>query len=464
MEEAKDFTRQQNQNNEESNNENKEYKRKRRRRSERRKQSSNGSEENRNEDFPEKHTIDVEELRKRISEDPEQGTDNNGPQEEKSAIARLRRREKRTSRAFDTLSECRKMFRQEMALLGKEVEQFRTICQNQISKYKLLVLEQKDRHQNQREERDGDTSEHSSLSRTVSAESGDRAWEDMLSLLQVDMDFLSRKQAVLDKEQQMLDKEESLAQRQKDLEEYEKEINEIERMLDRRQNLSNKRQRDLACLDDELLVLKSDINTAKDELENKGIDTEVASERARHNWDIVRKNLFEKQTFLENTVQKYRTDLATAQSNITSKDILLVKQQQEIADLKDEVDKKTVKMHQLETQLTFTLEEARCLEKKFHQMLLQSESSLILNNNLLEPSPSTTPQKRLLKRESSRSLLHRESHSPSSTDRHRSEDTKATNSNRVVRHHPDSTQNNFESEQDARSAILSGKSASCVVM
>ncbi|XP_033734714.1 probable serine/threonine-protein kinase kinX isoform X2 [Pecten maximus] len=455
MEGAEDspFTQQPNQNGEatiEEREERKDQKRKRRRKSERRKQSSNGTGENQKDDFPEKHRIDVEELKRRMSEDSEKGTDHNGHEEDKPSLSRLRRRETRTSRAFDTLSECRKMFRQEMALLGKEVEQFRTICQNQISKYKRLVLEHQDQHQKQKE--DGNTSEHGSLSRTVSAESGDRAWEDMLSILQVDMDFLSRKQAVLDKEQQMLDKEESLSQRQRDLEEYEKEINEIERMLDRRQNLCNKRQRDLASLDDELLVLKSDINTTKDQLESRGINTDSASERAKHNWDIVRKNLFEKQTFLENTVQKYRTDLATAQSNITSKDILLNKLQQEIADLKDEMDKKNIKMHQLESQLTFTLEEARSLEKKFHQILLQSESSIIINNHL-EPSPSTSPQKRLLKRDSSRSLLH----SPRST-----EDTKAKN--KIVRHHPNSTQNNHDTNQDARSAILNGKSASCVVM
>ncbi|XP_069116410.1 interaptin-like isoform X2 [Argopecten irradians] len=425
--------------------------RRRRRKSERRKQQSNGPDENQCHDFPEKHTIDVEELKRRMSEDSAKATDNHGDEDDKPSLSRLRRRERRTSRAFDTLSECRKMFRQEMALLGREVEQFRSICQNQISKYKRLVLEHKNQHQHDSE--DGNTSEHKSLSRTTSAESGDHAWEDMLSILQVDMDFLSRKQAVLDKEQQMLDKEESLSQRQKELEEYEKEINEIERMLDRRQNLCNKRQRDLASLDDELLVLKSDINTTKDQLENRGINTDSASERAKHNWDIVRKNLFEKQTFLENTVQKYRTDLATAQSNITSKDILLTKQQQEIADLRDEIEKKNVKMHQLETQLTFTLEEARSLEKKFHQILLQSESSIIINNHLDSSSPSTSPQKRPLKRESSRSLLR----SQSST-----EDMKVNN--RTVRHHPNSTQNNNDTNQEVRSAILNGKSASCVVM
>lgn len=69
-----------------------------------------------------------------------------------------------------------------------------------------------------------------SLSRTVSAESGDRTWEDMMSVLQTDMDFLSRKQGILDKEQQLLDKEESLSQRQKDLEEYEKEVSKIKEM------------------------------------------------------------------------------------------------------------------------------------------------------------------------------------------------------------------------------------------
>ncbi|XP_060066046.1 E3 ubiquitin-protein ligase BRE1A-like [Ylistrum balloti] len=440
---------------------------KRQRRRKRRKESWNGSEENQTDDFPEKHKIDVDELKRRISEDAEKGTESNDPPADKPSLSRLRRREKRTSRAFDTLSECRKMFRQEMALLGKEVEQFRTICQNQISKYKRLVLEHQDQHQKEKE--NGETAEHKSLSRTVSAESGDRAWEEMLSILQVDMDFLSRKQAVLDKEQQMLDKEESLSQRQKELEEYEKEVNEIERMLDRRQNLCNKRQRELASLDDELLVLKSDINTTKDQLETRGINTDAASDRAKHNckccakMDIVRKNLFEKQTFLENTVQKYRTDLATAQSNITSKDILLVKQQQEIADLKDEINKKTIKMHQLETQLTFTLEEARSLEKKFHQILLQSDSSIIINNHR-EQSPSTSPQKRLLKRDSSRSLLQRESNSAGSHERQRPEETGKTANNNFTRHHPNSTQNNHDTEQDVRSAILNGKSASCVVM
>jgi len=53
---------------------------------------------------------------------------------------------------------------------------------------------------------------------------GDKAWEDMLSTLQLDMDFLARKQTILDREQEMIDKEESLSNRQKEMEEYEKEV------------------------------------------------------------------------------------------------------------------------------------------------------------------------------------------------------------------------------------------------
>lgn len=119
-------------------------------------------------------------------------------------------------------------------------------------------------------------------------------------------------------------------------------------------------------------------------------------------------------------------------------------------------------MNQLETQLTFTLEEARSLEKKFHQILLESESSIIINHHHHgDQSPSTSPPKQILKRESTRTLLPRESHSPrGSLNKNKADDVNGVGSRNRVGKQTDAT----NSTDDVSSEILNGKSASCVVM
>lgn len=66
-----------------------------------------------------------------------------------------------------------------------------------------------------------------SISSNSKESKASKAWRDVLKALKVDMEFMGRKQTILDREQEVLDKEESLSKRQKDLLEYEQEVSYI---------------------------------------------------------------------------------------------------------------------------------------------------------------------------------------------------------------------------------------------
>ncbi|KAK3092837.1 hypothetical protein FSP39_007773 [Pinctada imbricata] len=243
------------------------------------------------------------------------------------------------------------MFRQEMLLLGRELVEFRNMCNQEISKYRKHLQHQKDLIAKEEDSEQTDTNDSNGNNEKTSVE---KYWQTKLDSLQSDMTFLEKKQTQLDKEQQLLDKEEELSERQREVEKYEQEIIEIERMLDRRQERCAKRETDLMALEEDIQKYKVDLEDSKDKLEKQ--DEETSSERAKRNWEVLRKSLQDKETVLESTVKKYRMELATSTSNITAKNIMIEKLDEQVKRLYTEVDEKDRKIKQLEGRLVLTIQ------------------------------------------------------------------------------------------------------------
>ncbi|CAL1542447.1 unnamed protein product, partial [Lymnaea stagnalis] len=98
-----------------------------------------------------------------------------------------------------------------------------------------------------------------------------------------------------------------------------------------------------------------------EQIQSDGSIPESNSDRARKNWDMVRRNLMDKQHLLESTVQKYRSELASATSTIAGKDILIARLQSAAIQHEEELANKDKRIKQLETKLALTVSEARNL-------------------------------------------------------------------------------------------------------
>ncbi|XP_048259830.1 cytoskeletal protein Sojo-like isoform X2 [Haliotis rufescens] len=278
------------------------------------------------------------------------------------------------------VTECRRMFREEMVRLRREVEEFRELCLQQIKVQKQCV----DDHRRTCEKEITALVPRNGFSRRLSVVSEEGSLRDELKEelkeMETSMEFFQQKQKILDQEMELLNKEDELSKKQKDLEEYEKEIQEVESLLNQRQAICDRRQKHLVVLDEELQSLRQDLEESKEQMQQEvaANGTEHHSERARKNcalsprlrgeedWDIVRRNLMDKQHLLEATVQKYRSELASASSNIAGKEILIGKLQQQLTETEGMVIVSEKKIKQLETKLAFSVTEGRILEEQLH--------------------------------------------------------------------------------------------------
>lgn len=267
---------------------------------------------------------------------------------------RHHRKKKRKHSDYDALSECRRMFRMEMMQLGKELFQFRQMCQQEISKYKDLLNNKNTPERDQ----ENNIESRNGYSNMLGGTSVEQYWKTKLDNLQADMTYLEKKQAQLDREQQLVDKEDELSQRLVNIESYEQEIEELESVLDRRQARCVKRQQSLQDMEEELDQQRLEIEDNKQRLEETQEKSDP-SVTARKHWEIAKRGILEKQSVLESTVQKYRAELASASSNITGKDILISKLDDQVKSLHQQLEEKDKKIRNLESRLVLSIEESR---------------------------------------------------------------------------------------------------------
>lgn len=266
---------------------------------------------------------------------------------------RHHRKKKRKHSDYDALSECRRMFRMEMMQLGKELFQFRQMCQQEISKYKDLL---KNKNTPERDQ-ENNIESRNGYSNMLGGTSVEQYWKTKLDNLQADMTYLEKKQAQLDREQQLVDKEDELSQRLVNIESYEQEIEELESVLDRRQARCVKRQQSLQDMEEELDQQRLEIEDNKQKLEETQEKSDPSVTAGKH-WEIAKRGILEKQSVLESTVQKYRAELASASSNITGKDILISKLDDQVKSLHQQLEEKDKKIRSLESRLVLSIEES----------------------------------------------------------------------------------------------------------
>ncbi|ESO94164.1 hypothetical protein LOTGIDRAFT_161366 [Lottia gigantea] len=324
----------------------------------------------------------------------------------------------------ETVLECRRMFREEILRLRHETEDFRIMCLKQIEKQKKAVEKHRKRCLNQLSDR---------------TSNGEMELESELQGLAESMEYLQHKQVILDKETELLNREEEIEKKQKYLEDFEHEIQDIELMLRHRQAICDRRQAALNSFDEELNNLKIEIEETKDEMEKEGIDTSTASERAKENWEATKRNMLDKQQVLENTVQKYRTELATTASALVGKDILIQKLNEKVKENEDQFHEKDKKIKSLEMKLEIALSEIRQMENKMDAIHSNTNNN---NNNHL-----TLDKFHLVREASQDSIINRDSSQDSgigprdlsprnSQDSHISQDSHE--SRRSLRGSPDS--------------------------
>ncbi|CAG2240690.1 unnamed protein product [Mytilus edulis] len=291
------------------------------------------------------------------------------------------------------VEECREMFRKEIYVLGQEILKFREMCEKELQKYKIKI--HKELHQSMadadiEQARNDDTE---LLVKATDIETKEemngvlhkdptavtKMWHDKLNSLQEDMDILAKRQSQIDRENMLADQEESLSERKTELENYEKEMNEIESGLDRRQEMCQKRQKDLLSLEEELDRLKQELEKKKEGLDLLGVDSSELKNRDRRNWEHVRNNLLQKQSFLQKKVDQYRTELATLKTSCTAKDISISKLQYQVTELKETVAERDAKIEKLNTQLSFMIEEANIKERKAKSLPRQNSFAKMFN-------------------------------------------------------------------------------------
>ncbi|XP_052767791.1 S phase cyclin A-associated protein in the endoplasmic reticulum-like isoform X2 [Mya arenaria] len=259
-----------------------------------------------------------------------------------------------------------------------------------------------------------------------------------LRRLEENMAALERKQALLDSEEALLDKEENITKRSMRLQEFEKEVEEAETLLDRRQNIARRRSQTVEMLNHDLLTMKAELEERLDEAQAAGEDGEEggtypndansgeasdqgsnftnsseASSKARRHWQLARRHLVDKVSLLEATVQRYRTQVASASANITAKDMVIDKLKKQNLAFSEEMEEKTKRIKQLEMRLSLTLEDKTRCEKKL-DMLLDELQNIDLNATAKmlstpEKPAGNTPGKQIKKQSSSFSFF---SHSP----------------------------------------------------
>ncbi|XP_062614326.1 golgin subfamily A member 6-like protein 22 isoform X1 [Saccostrea cucullata] len=299
---------------------------------------------------------------------------------------RSHKKKKRKHSDYDALAECRKMFRMEMLQLGKELFQFRQMCQQEISRYKDLL----NNTDNVERDKENNIEIKNGYSTMLGGTSVEQYWKTKLDNLQADMTYLEKKQAQLDREKEIVDKEDDLSQRLVSLENYEQEIEELESVLDRRQARCVKRQQSLQDLEEDLEQQKEELENNKERLEEAQEKSDPSSTARRHcqkcfKLEIAKRGILEKQTVLESTVQKYRAELAAASSNSTAKEILINKLDEQVKSLHEQLEQKDKKIKNLESRLVLAIEDRKATFRSDSMALSDSVNS----------SPSKRPDSRV---------------------------------------------------------------------
>ncbi|XP_078314229.1 uncharacterized protein LOC111130113 isoform X3 [Crassostrea virginica] len=232
------------------------------------------------------------------------------------------------------------------------------MCQQEICKYKDLL------NNKNSDNLDGNIDAKNGYISLLGGTSVEQYWKTKLDSLQADMTFLEKKQAQLDREQQMVDKEDELSKRLVSIENYEREIEELEAVLDKRQTRCVKRQQSLQEMEEELDHQRVEFENNKQQLEDAQEKADPSVTARKHcqkcfKLEIAKRGILETQSVLESTVQKYRAELASASSNITGKDILINKLDQQVKSLHEQLEQKDRKIRNLESRLVFAIEESQ---------------------------------------------------------------------------------------------------------
>ncbi|KAL8619646.1 hypothetical protein ACOMHN_019701 [Nucella lapillus] len=247
--------------------------------------------------------------------------------------------------AMTLLQEFRRLFQQELIRLRLEMDTFRHFCSKQMeSEAESVFSRHRDRKTEDDDTRTEETAEerHDCCTQTKETEG------------QQESEGTKTKKTA----EELEDLEEKLTTRQTDLMDYEKEILEVETMLNQRQAICERRQSALLALDEELQSLREDIFNKKENLKS---DSDTNVERARKNWDLVRRHLTDKQAMLEAAVQRYRTQIASSNAALGAKDTLVAHLQKQLRETHETLKAKEKKVNHLENKLVLATEEMHVL-------------------------------------------------------------------------------------------------------
>ncbi|XP_025104671.1 centrosomal protein of 290 kDa-like isoform X2 [Pomacea canaliculata] len=246
----------------------------------------------------------------------------------------------------------RSLFRREVLRLRKELDDFRHFCKEQIQRRVEEIKEYLPQCQENVTAR-RDVTENRESSVTAKLNQG---------LASQDAEKWKRLQRMQDCEAELMAKEESLAAKRRDLLQYEQEIIEVESMLNHRHTICERRQQTLAALDEELEVLRGEMEHKHVHLQTSGVIPETTADRARKNWEVIRRNLLDRQHLLEATVNKYRSELAAATSALAGKDIIIAQLHKQLTDLREHLEGQDSKFEQMESQLLLGCAEGHPLQ------------------------------------------------------------------------------------------------------
>ncbi|PVD26095.1 hypothetical protein C0Q70_13763 [Pomacea canaliculata] len=202
----------------------------------------------------------------------------------------------------------RSLFRREVLRLRKELDDFRHFCKEQIQRRVEEIKEYLPQCQENVTAR-RDVTENRESSVTAKLNQG---------LASQDAEKWKRLQRMQDCEAELMAKEESLAAKRRDLLQYEQETS--------------------------------------------GVIPETTADRARKNWEVIRRNLLDRQHLLEATVNKYRSELAAATSALAGKDIIIAQLHKQLTDLREHLEGQDSKFEQMESQLLLGCAEGHPLQ------------------------------------------------------------------------------------------------------
>ncbi|KAL4238762.1 hypothetical protein ACF0H5_003470 [Mactra antiquata] len=325
---------------------------------------------------------------------------------------------------FMPIEDYRSLYRREVTTLWQEVEDFKTICQNEIARQKALL----DKCIANTEMYIQGTKENGSAPEVTE----DKYYAKDLQQLDTDMVTIERNQKLLDEEQTLDAREENLLKRQEKLKQYEKDVEEAELLLDKRQSIVRRRSEVVENLNEDLLSMKQELQANIEEAETELINNDAVedhtddssdvsttttttptatncntpetSSKARRHWQLARRHLVDKVTVLETTVSRYRAQVASSAAMITAKDITIARLQKQNEELLNAIESKEKKIKQIESRLSLTIEDKARSDKKLEMMLeelqnIDLSSTAKTFTSTEKTSSKVPPNKRMLKKQ-----------------------------------------------------------------